>query len=204
LRKRIPRFASEFSKVKLAVPEVTFEDRMVFHQAGRDVELRHLGPAHTFGDAFVILPKDKVLFAGDLAFYYVTPLAFQGHVGNWIKVADRILKMDVETIVPGHGPIGGKKELREMRAYLTLIRREAKKRFDSGMTAEQAARDVKLGIYARWREPERILPNIMRLYQEFRDELDQPLDGVAVFEGMRKLRAEWHGHAAGEPDMCCA
>ena len=204
LRKRIPRFASEFSKVKLAVPEVTFEDRMVFHQAGRDVELRHLGPAHTFGDAFVILPKDKVLFAGDLAFYYVTPLAFQGHVGNWIKVADRILKMDVETIVPGHGPIGGKKELREMRAYLTLIRREAKKRFDSGMTAEQAARDVKLGIYARWREPERILPNIMRLYQEFRDELDQPLDGMAVFEGMRKLRAEWHGHAAGEPDMCCA
>src|SRR6185295_18373483 len=85
LRNRIPRFASEFSKVKLAVPKVTFEDRMVFHQAGRDVELRHLGPAHTFGDAFVILPKDKVLFAGDLAFYYVTPLAFQGHVGNWIK-----------------------------------------------------------------------------------------------------------------------
>jgi cyclase len=204
LQKRIPRFAAEFSKVKLAVPEVTFEDRMVFYQAGRDVELRHLGPAHTFGDAFVILPKDKVLFAGDLAFYYVTPLAFQGHVGNWIKVVDRILKMDVETIVPGHGPIGGKKELREMRAYLMLIRREAKKRFDSGMTAEQAARDVKLGIYARWREPERILPNIMRLYQEFRDELDQPLDGMAVFEGMRKLRAEWHGHAAGEPDMCCA
>jgi glyoxylase-like metal-dependent hydrolase (beta-lactamase superfamily II) len=203
LQKRIPRFASEFPKLKLAVPEVTFEDRMVFHQAGREVELRHLGPAHTFGDAFVYLPKDKVLFAGDLAFYYVTPLAFQGHVGNWIKVADRVLKMDVEIIVPGHGPIGGKKELSEMRAYLALIRREAKKRFDAGMTAEQAARDVKLGIYARWREPERILPNIMRLYQEFRNELHQPLDAMSVFDGMRQLRAEWHGHAAGEPDMCC-
>jgi len=204
LQKRIPRFAAEFPKVKLAVPEVTFEDRMVFHQAGRDVELRHLGPAHTFGDAFVILPKDKVLFAGDLAFYYVTPLAFQGHVGNWIKVADRILQMDVETIVPGHGPIGGKKELREMRTYLALIRREAKKRFDAGMTAEQAARDVKLGVYARWREPERILPNIMRLYQEFRNELDKPIDVIATFDGMRKLRAEWHGHNADEVDTCCA
>jgi cyclase len=203
LQKRIPRFATEFPKVKLAVPEVTFEDRLVFHQAGRDVELWHLGPAHTFGDAFVYLPKDKVLFAGDLAFYYVTPLAFQGHVGNWITVADRILKMDVETIVPGHGPIGGKKELREMRAYLALIRREAKKRFAAGMTAEQAARDVKLGIYARWREPERILPNIMRLYQEFRHELHQPLDAMTMFDGMRQLRAEWHGHGAGEPDMCC-
>ena len=204
LQQRIPRFAAEFPKLKLAVPEVTFEDRLVFHQAGRVVELRHLGPAHTFGDAFVYLPKDKLLFAGDLAFYYVTPLAFQGHVGNWIKVADRILKMDVETIVPGHGPIGGKKELREMRAYLALIRREAKKRFDAGMSAEQAARDVKLGIYARWREPERILPNMLRLYQEFRNELDQPLDMLQVFKGMRQFRAELHGHAVGEPDMCCA
>ncbi|MGE0825093.1 MAG: MBL fold metallo-hydrolase [Candidatus Binatia bacterium] len=203
LQKRIPRFAGEFSKVKLAVPDVTFEDRIVFHQAGRVVELRHLGPAHTFGDAFILLPKEKILFAGDLAFYYVTPLAFQGHVGNWIKVADRILQMDIETIVPGHGPIGGKKELREMRAYLALIRREAKKRYDAGMTPEQAARDVKLGIYARWREPERILPNIMRLYQEFSNELDKPVDAMAMFEGMRQLRAEWHGHTAGEPDMCC-
>ncbi len=62
---------------------------------------------------------------------------------------------------------------------------------------------MKLGIYARWREPERILPNVMRLYQEFRNELDQPLDAIAMFEGMRQLRAEWHGHDAGDPDMCC-
>ena len=203
LQQRIPRFAKEFSKLKPKVPSLTFEDRLVFHQSGRDVELRHLGPAHTFGDAFVYLPKDKILFAGDLAFYYVTPLAFQGHVGNWIKVADRILKMDVDLIVPGHGPLGGKKELREMRSYLMLIRREAKKRFQLGMSPEEAARDVKLGIYARWREPERILPNIMRLYQEFQNELDRPIDRQRMMDGMRQLRAERHGHAVGEPDWCC-
>ena len=204
LQQRIPRFAKEFSKLKPKVPSMTFEDRLVFYQSGRDVELRHLGPAHTFGDAFVYLPKDKILFAGDLAFYYVTPLAFQGHVGNWIKVADRILKMDVDLIVPGHGPLGGKKELREMRSYLMLIRREAKKRFRLGMSPEEAARDVKLGIYARWREPERILPNIMRLYQEFQNELDRPIDRQRMMDGMRQLRAERHGHAAGEPDWCCS
>ncbi len=204
LQQRIPRFAKEFSKLKPRVPDLTFEDRLVFHQSGRDVELRHLGPAHTFGDAFVYLPKEKILFAGDLAFYYVTPLAFQGHVGNWIKVAERILKLDVNIIVPGHGPIGGKKELREMRSYLMLIRREAKKRFQLGMSPEEASRDVKLGIYARWREPERILPNLMRLYQEFQNELDQPIDRQRMMDGMRQLRAERHGHAAGEPDWCCS
>lgn len=199
----MPRFASEYDRLKLSVPKVTFEDKLIFHQADRNIELRHLGPAHTFGDAFVYLPKEKVLFAGDLAFYYVTPMAFQGNVGNWIKVADRILKMDVETIVPGHGPVGSKKELRDMRAYLIYIRREAKKRFDAGMPAHEAARDVRLGVYARWREPERILPNIMRLYQEFRDELDQPLNPLEVFDAMRRLRKEMYPHEDGESGMCC-
>lgn len=199
----MPRFAFEYDKLKLSVPKVTFEDKLIFHQSDRNIELRHLGPAHTFGDAFVYLPKEKVLFAGDLAFYYVTPMAFQGHVGNWIKVADRILKMDVETIVPGHGPVGGKKELRDMRAYLMYIRREAKKRFDAGMLAKEAARDVRLGIYARWREPERILPNILRLYQEFRDELHLPLNPVEVFQSMNLLREEMQLHEHSESGMCC-
>lgn len=201
LRSAMPRFADEYAKIKPRAPQVTFEDRLMFHQSGREVELIHLGPAHTFGDAFVYLPKEKILFAGDIAFHYVTPMAFQGHVGNWIKVADRILKMDVDVIIPGHGPIGGKKELREMRKYLIYIRREARKRFDEGMSAKDAARDIKLGIYASWREAERILPNVARLYQEFRNEIDQPLDPQEVFAGMREMRAFFDSHHP--PQMCC-
>jgi len=204
LQQFMPRFADEYSKLKPALPRVTFEDTLVLHQSLHQIELRHLGPAHTFGDAFVYLPKEKVIFAGDLAFFYVTPMAFQGHVGNWIKIADRILKLDVETIVPGHGPIGGKKELREMRSYLALIRREARKRFDEGMPPDEAARDMRLGIYARWRESERILPNVMRLYQEFKDELQQPLDMTMVFNGMRRLREEWKEKSEeGKGGLCC-
>ncbi len=201
LQSAMPRFADEYAKIKPRAPHVTFEDRMVFHQSGREVELIHLGPAHTFGDAMVYLPKEKILFAGDIAFHYVTPMAFQGHVGNWIKVADRILKMEVDVIIPGHGPVGGKKELREMRRYLAYIRREARKRFDEGMTAKEAARAIKLGIYASWREAERILPNIARLYQEFKNEIDQPLDSQEVFAGMREMRDFFDSHHP--PHTCC-
>jgi glyoxylase-like metal-dependent hydrolase (beta-lactamase superfamily II) len=203
LQRLMPRFASEYSGLKLSAPVVTFEDALVLHQAGRRVELRHLGPAHTYGDALVYLPEDKVLFSGDLAFFYVTPLAFQGHVGNWIKVADKILEMDVETIIPGHGPIGGKQQLAEMRSYLVLLRREAKKRFRAGMNAQDASRDIKLGIYSAWREPERILPNIMRLYQEFKNELDVPLDPRVIFEGMNTLSLELNRQAPPPAGMCC-
>jgi glyoxylase-like metal-dependent hydrolase (beta-lactamase superfamily II) len=201
LKSAMPRFADEYARIKLNAPRVTFDERMVFHQSGREVELIHLGPAHTFGDAMVYLAKEKILFAGDIAFHHVTPMAFQGHVGNWIKVADRILKMDVEVIVPGHGPVGGKRELREMRKYLAYVRREARKRFDRGMTEREAARDIKLGLYASWREAERILPNIARLYQEFRRELDQPLDPQEVFAGLREMRAFFDSHHP--PPLCC-
>jgi cyclase len=204
LQQLMPKYASEYCRLKLSAPTVTFADRLVFHQSGRQIELRHLGPAHTYGDAMVYLPEERVLFSGDLAFFYVTPLAFQGHVGNWIKVADRILEMDVETIVPGHGPIGGKKQLAEMREYFALIRREAKKRYRAGMTPQEASRDIKLGIYASWREPERILPNMMRLYQEFTGELDRNLDPRAVFEEMGKLSGELNRSGSPGIGFCCA
>jgi cyclase len=189
LQRFMPRFAKEFALLRIALPSVTFQDRLIIHDADREIHLWHPGqPAHTVGDATVFLPKERILFAGDIAFHYVTPLAFQGHVGNWIKVADTVLQFEADVIVPGHGPIGTKKDLSRMRDYLVLVRHEAKARFDAGMSAEDAARDIKLGVYASWREAERILPNVMRCYQEFRDQLDQPMDLRQMIEGMERLR----------------
>lgn len=189
LQRFMPRFAREFPLLKVVLPTVTYENRMVIHDGLREIQLWHPGgTAHTVGDTAIYLPKERILFAGDIAFHYVTPLAFQGHVGNWIKTADRLLAFEADVIIPGHGPIGTKADLKKMRDYLALVRQEAKKRFDAGMSEEEAARDIRLGIYARWREAERILPNVMRCYQEFRNELHQPLDLRAMIEGMERLR----------------
>ena len=189
LQRFMPVFAREFPLLKLQLPTVTFEDRLVIHDGEREIHLWHPGqPAHTAGDATVFLPKERVLFAGDLAFHYVTPLAFQGHVGNWIRAADRVLEFEADVIVPGHGPIGTKKDVRLMRDYLALVRREAKQRFDAGLSAEAAASDIKLGAYASWREAERILPNVMRCYQEFRNETDRDMDIARMLDGMQALR----------------
>jgi len=174
---------------------VTFKDHLVIHDGDREIQLWHPGfAAHTVGDAVAYLPRERVLFAGDIAFHYVTPLAFQGHVGNWIKAATRLLAYDAEVIVPGHGPVGTKSELTAMRDYLVAVRREARKRFDAGMRAEDAAGDIKLGVYASWSDAERILPNVMRCYQEFRNELDQPLDLPRMLDGMERLRGRAADH----------
>jgi len=196
LQRFMPAFAREFPLLKMTLPTVTFEDRLVIHDGSREIHLWHPGvPAHTAGDATVFLPKERVLFTGDLAFHYVTPLAFQGHVGHWIEAADRVLAFDADVVVPGHGPVGTLADVRLLRDYLVLVRREAKTRFDAGMPAEAAARDIKLGVYASWREAERILPNVMRCYQEFRGETDRELDVKAMIEGMEQLRGSSTGHA---------
>lgn len=196
LQRFIPDFAREFRRLELTLPTVTFNDRLVIHDGDREIQLWHPGElAHTAGDATVFLPKERVLFTGDIAFHYVTPLAFQGHVGNWIKAADRVLELDADVIVPGHGPIGTKQDVTFMRDYLVLVRRESKRRFDAGVPAEAAARDIKLGVYASWREPERILPNVMRCYQEFRDETHRAVDIAAMIEGMERLRGRRIGNA---------
>jgi cyclase len=195
LQRFMPRFAREFPLLRMTLPTVTFGERLVLHDGERDIHLWHPGTlAHTSGDATVFLPKERVLFAGDLAFHYVTPLAFQGHVGHWIAAVDRVLAFEADVIVPGHGPIGTRKELTLMRDYLALVRREAKLRFQAGMPAEAAARDIKLGVYASWREAERLLPNVMRCYQEFRDETHLPMDIPAMLEGMERLRGSAAGH----------
>jgi cyclase len=195
LKEFMPAFAREFPLPELQLPTVTFGDRLVLHDGDREIHLWHPGtPAHTAGDASVFLPKERVLFTGDLAFHYVTPLAFQGHVGRWIEAVDRALAFEADVIVPGHGPIGTKADVRLMREYLALVHQESRIRFDAGMPAEAAARDIKLGVYASWREPERILPNVMRCYQEFRDETDRELDVPRMLSGMRTLRGGGPGH----------
>jgi len=72
---------------------------------------------HTGGDLMVLVEDADVLFSGDLCFFGVTPLAFQGDLETWADVLDALVEL-ASVIVPGHGPIGGAAEVRELQAYL--------------------------------------------------------------------------------------
>jgi cyclase len=177
----VPHFLGEIASSSVLPPNVTFADRMELYLGDRRIELMHLGTGHTVDDVLVYLPDEKLLFAGDVAFHYVTPLAFEGHVSGWIAVADAVAEMDVETIVPGHGPVGDRSDLREMRDYLALLREQARAGWEEGAPAAEVAKRIDLGPYTNWGEPERVLPNVIRLYQEFDGTVDQPMDLSQAF-----------------------
>ncbi len=80
------------------------------------VELLPAG-GHTDGDVMVLVADADVLFAGDICFFGVTPLAFQGNPAAWADVLGVIGEL-AGTIVPGHGPVGGEAETKLLQDYL--------------------------------------------------------------------------------------
>jgi glyoxylase-like metal-dependent hydrolase (beta-lactamase superfamily II) len=111
---------------------------------------------------------------------------WEGPVGNWLDACDRILGMDVDAIVPGHGPLASKDQVRAVADYLAYIAAETRARFDAGMTAEDAALDIGLGKYAVWRDAERVAVNVDTLYREFAGS-HEPANVLALFERMARL-----------------
>ena len=155
----------------IELPTVTYDDKMTLRYGDTTAELLYYGPAHTFGDTLVYFPESKVLFAGDIGFFYSMPLAGSGKIGGWLQVIDRVMDMDIEMIVPGHGPPGGKQELDEEREYFEFVMDQARRCFDQGMSVEQAVDAVDLGPYKDWLDAERIIANLHVAYRELRGEI---------------------------------
>ncbi len=161
-----PQWQDGMGDLKLAPPNITISGPVTYHAGDLIVEVIPNAPAHTFGDVMVYLPQHRLLFAADIAFFYVTPAGHNGHITKWIDAIDRINKMDVDVIVPGHGPVGSKKELAQTRAYLELIAEETRKRHRQGMSPGRAAADIDVKQFATWTNPERTAWNTVRIYAE--------------------------------------
>jgi cyclase len=178
--------AFDFKGVTQTLPTTTFETELTRTVGDKTVHILHVGPAHTPGDALVHVPADRLVFTGDILFIEGHPIMWEGPVGNWIAACERILAMDVETVVPGHGPITDKRGVAAVRDYLAYIRDEARKRFDAGFSAFDAARDIDMSDYDSWGDGERIVVNVATLYKEFSGEAS-PNDAAILFGQMAAL-----------------
>ncbi len=158
--------AFRFDDIELRLPTRTFTGSLTLEVGGRRIELLELGPAHTASDVVAYVPDARAVFTGDILFVDGTPIMWAGPVSNWLAACERIEALDVETIVPGHGPVTDKRGPREVRRYLEFVRDEATARHLSGMSATEAALDIDLGEFAEWRDPERIMVNVDSIYRE--------------------------------------
>ena len=175
-----------FEGIRHTPPTRTFDKSLDLQVGDKPIHLIEVGPAHTRGDVLVHSPADRTVYTGDILFIEGTPVMWQGPVANWIKACRLIEEMDVESIVPGHGPITDKRGVARVREYLEYVRDQAKMRYDAGLGAFEAARDIELAEYASWSDPERIAVNVDSLYREFSGE-QMTTDVVELFGRMAEL-----------------
>ena len=178
--------AFDFRGIELRLPQQTFSGALTLTVGDRELELIEVGPAHTRRDTLVHAPRERVLFSGDILFSAAHPIAWAGPVSNWIVACERILAMDPELIVPGHGPLATPDSVRELKAYFEYLYEQARRCRAEGMTALEAARAIALDRWADWGEAERLVVNIANIYGELEGD-QQPINPLAAFEQMAEL-----------------
>jgi cyclase len=181
----------QFDGIELVPPTTTFDGRLHLDVGGRAVELIEVGPAHTAGDTIVYVPDAATVYTGDILFIGGAPIVWAGPLSNWIKACDLMLSMDVETVVPGHGPVTGKAGIAEVRDYLAYVDEQASARFTAGMDAFDAARDIgrAMGLDERFSglgEFGRIAVNVETVYRTL-DPAHETPDVVEQFRRMAEL-----------------
>jgi glyoxylase-like metal-dependent hydrolase (beta-lactamase superfamily II) len=108
-------------------PQQTFtKSPHVISDGTRKIELHHFGWAHTKGDGFAYLPNEKIICTGDAATNGPYNFTAQGHIGNWPKVLQGAMKLDVKTVLPGHGPAGGREVLEGEALFMTELMKAVK------------------------------------------------------------------------------
>jgi cyclase len=182
----------QFDGIEMRLPDTIFNGSLTLEVGGRQVELLELGPAHTRGDVIAYVPDARVAFTGDILFVGGTPIMWVGPVSNWVAACEHIESLDVDTIVPGHGPLTDKQGPRRVRAYLEYVREEAAARHAAGMTAGDAALDIDLGPFSDLSDPERIVVNVESIYAE----LDPSYTRASAPELLGRMGAYLRGRRA--------
>lgn len=164
----------EFEGIAQTLPNETFVDRLDLRVGTKEVQLLEVGPAHTRGDTLVYVPGDRVVFTGDILFIEGHPIMWAGPVGNWIRACETILNLDVETIVPGHGPITDKQGVARLKGYWEYLLNETRQRYAAGLSPLEAALDIPMDTYAGWTDAERIIVNVSTIYRELSGDQEHP------------------------------
>lgn len=139
-------FLDQKRSVAHTFPDVTFGDRLTIHLGEREIRILNHGRAVTPGDAFLYLPKERIVVTGDLL---VNPVAFALGVypTGWLQALEKIDALDATLIVPGHGePLRDKSLLHATMDVFRVLLRDGKKAKANGLTAKQAIEVVSPGL----------------------------------------------------------
>jgi cyclase len=128
-----PKIAAELESVRIVTPRVTFTDEMTLYKGDTVLELVHVG-AHTPASIMVYVPKESVLFAGDVVVNGVHPVMEEANSKEWLNTLTYIRRpwVKADIIVPGEGEICGKEATQKLSQYIRRLRAKVRGAYSTG------------------------------------------------------------------------
>jgi glyoxylase-like metal-dependent hydrolase (beta-lactamase superfamily II) len=111
--------SNSYQTVKTRVPDMFIDTILYLDGPDRRIQLISKGPGHTESDLICYLPDDGVLFAGDLVSQERHPYVADGNISAWKSWLDYLAGLDTRSVMPGHGEVGNRELILEMKNYLT-------------------------------------------------------------------------------------
>jgi cyclase len=160
----------DLKQYKLVHPLLTFHDKLVIDDGERWLELIRVGPAHTRGDVVAWLPKERILFTGD-----VCTTRAQNNLSDpgmdpdgWVRVLGQLADMNPAIVVPGHGIQGTVEALKGQQAFLAGMIEQVRAGVVRKETAEQIINEIDWKKYKPWSDEEkRNRDDIAILFKKF-------------------------------------
>jgi glyoxylase-like metal-dependent hydrolase (beta-lactamase superfamily II) len=155
--------------LKLTPPDISFDTNMILDMGDKVIELKFLGGGHTSGDIVVYLPKEKVLFSGDLFMKSGLPdYRDDASIDNHIASQKKMQAMDIGKIVCGHQDILEKKDIQVSTNKLIAFRKQVKAYVDKNIPVEKAEEEIKFPEGENPFYEARFKPMIRKVYNDLK------------------------------------
>jgi glyoxylase-like metal-dependent hydrolase (beta-lactamase superfamily II) len=126
---------------RIRMPDITFSQQLLLHKG--DCEIRVIyGGGHSCATSMVFLPQHKLVFSGDLVFCSQHPTMNYAETRQWVVTLDRLSRMPIETIIPGHGPVCTSKAAAPLRDYIQDMRNQVRESFENGKSKSETSAAV--------------------------------------------------------------
>lgn len=177
----------DMTDVEWFSPDIEVKGDMTLRLDDTEVDILNVAPAHSGSDLLLYLPKEKVLFTGDIIFNGCTAYSEKG-VLNWVHVLDRIIhEIKPEIVVPGHGKICTVDFVQEQRDYLMNLIDEFNKYYNDEITPLELSKKIDVSKFLHWIQPERVFPSVLAMVNERRG-LSMVPDWNVIPVGQNALR----------------
>ena len=164
-------WSEEGNLVNITPPNMTFETSMQLYFGGRELDLKYFGRAHTSGDIYIHLPKEKIVFTGDVAQDGGVPYLGDCYPADWPETDNQLASLPIERFMSGHGPIGDHNALVEAKDFIHTLVDSVKHAIADGQDSLQASKYVINEMspkYGDWRSFDRIGENLPSVYDKLK------------------------------------